>query len=1662
MAQASHAQLTLGLFDTASPYTLSLDGQPIHVPTGKSMDAEETDPAAPAAATFRLAGERGLAPSWRGRATGNLQAIRLLQAIEQEGRAASAEEQAILARFTGFGSSELANHLFRRQGERFPAAWAELGLELERLVTPAELAALARSTQYAHYTPEYVIRALWAAVQRLGFAGGSVLEPGCGTGLFLALVPEELATNSRFTGIEAEPITARIARLLFPAARIRREDFTRATLAPCFDLVIGNPPFSDRTVRGPDPAGRLGLALHDWFIARSLELLRPGGVAAFVTSRWTMDKRDSAARRHLAEIADLLAAVRLPEGALRAAAGIDVVVDLLFLRKREAGALPSAPAWQELAEALPADDGEEALRINEYFLAHPALVLGRHARSSSAFGPTYTCAARDGEEIEHALAVALATLPQDITPPPPASPDQADDGIQIEVGTAADGATLKEGSYLLSPNGTLLQIVEGRAARVTIRGGRGGAGIPARHARIIKGLIPIRDAVREILRAQAEDAVWGPAQSRLRLAYHAFVRVFGAINLTTTSSRTDPVTGVIRETQRRVNLHPFQDDPESQQAQPGPIFRERVLHPPTEPLIVTAADALAVTLHECGLVDVDRIAELLGRGRDETLALLGEAVFQDPQTGLYETADSYLSGPVRGKLAVATAQAALDAAFTRNVAALERVQPRDLAPSQITARLGAPWIPAELIERFVAETLGITTRIRHTVEIACWSLDLHAFEHQGAATSEWGTSRRHAGLLLDDALNARIPQIWDTWIEDGHEKRELNTEATEAAKEKLGKLKAAFEGWVWTDAERAERLARIYNDRFNNLVPRHFDGSHLQLPGASNVIGLYPHQKRVIWRIIATGATYIAHAVGAGKTFSITAAIMEQKRLGLITKAMLVVPGHCLAQASREFLQLYPNASILVADESNFAAAKRLRFLARAATAGWDCIIITHSAFKLIPSPTAFERDLIRQHLASYGELLERVDGDDRLARKRIERLKEGLEARLDALRSRKDDMVTIAWLGVDQLIVDEAQEFRKLSFATNMTSLKGVDPEGSQRAWDLLVKARFIAGRQPARPLILASGTPITNTLGELYSIQRFLQPDLLAANGLHEFDAWAASFGETRTELELQPSGRYKPVTRFCEFVNVPELIAMFRTVADVMLKDDLRPYLRLPRLKGGARRIVTAPPSAAFKAFQRRLEERIKLIEQRKGRPEKGDDILLSVITDGRHAAIDLRLVDPEAQNEPENKLNLLIASVHRIWRETAARRYRGTDGRLDPLPGAGQLVFSDLGTLSVEASRGFSAYRWIKQELVALGVPAGEIAYMQDHKTSEAKQRLFAAFDAGRIRVLIGSSPTMGTGVNVQRRLIALHHLDVPWLPSEIEQREGRIERQGNAHEEIEILTYATLGSMDAPMWQTNERKARFIEAALAGDASLRRLEDAGNQTSQFALAKAIASGDARLMQKAGLESEIARLARLRAAHFDDQLAIRREIARASTAIAEAGKRLEAIQLDLARRIPTRGDAFAMQVAGKSYTERKAAGAALLMALQPLTRRRKVGRYELATLGGFGLVAVRDEPRGDRECELRLVILRAVGEQEVTLDAGLTPLGVIARLEHQLDRLDAELLEQQRRREENERRLADYLPRQGQPFALQPELDHKLHTLAALEADLAADEGERAAA
>ncbi|WP_319799002.1 Eco57I restriction-modification methylase domain-containing protein [Nitrobacter sp.] len=1621
-------------------------------------------------ANFHLAGDRALAKGWKDRARDNIAAIRLAAAIDAEERPATAAEQACLIRFTGFGASDLANFVFRPPGEStFRKGWETIGEDLQNAVGDLDLASLARCTQYAHFTPEFIIRAIWTGLQRLGWRGGRVLEPGIGTGLFPALMPEGIRETSHVTGIELDPVTARIVRLLQPRARILAGDFARTELPASFDLAIGNPPFSDRAVRSDRAYRSMGLRLHDYFIARAIDLLKPGALAAFVTSSGTLDKADSGARQYISKSADLIAAIRLPEGSFRASAGTDVVVDLLFFRKRKIGDAEGDLSWLDLKEVRPATEDESAIRVNQWFARHPDLVLGKHALASGPFGETYTCLPRKDQALDAALSATIALLPEAIY-------DGEPDAIDPEVEDASDlaevdppsGRPVREGSYYFDPSHGLMQVVDHEAVAINARKGRSAEGIPEKHVRIIRKLIPIRDAVREVLKAQEFDRPWKDAQVRLRIAWSNFVRDFGPINFTTVSMTEDEETGEVRETHRRPNIQPFLDDPdcwlvasiedydlETNTAKPGPIFTERVISPPAAPVITSAADALAVVLNERGRVDVDHIAELLHRDPDGVVAELGNAIFRDPADGAWQTADAYLSGPVRDKLKTAEAAAALDPDYERNAVALQAVQPADLKPSDITARLGAPWIPAADVVAFVKETMDAEIRIHHMPELASWTVEARQLGWTAAGTSEWGTDRRHAGELLADALNSRVPQIFDTIKDADSERRVLNVVDTEAAKQKLQKIKDAFQRWIWSDPDRTDRLARVYNDRFNNIAPRTFDGSHLKLPGASGAFSLYGHQKRGIWRVVSAGSTYLAHAVGAGKTMTMAAAVMEQRRLGLISKAMLVVPGHCLAQAAREFLALYPNARILVADETNFTKDKRHRFLSRAATATWDAIIITHSAFRFIAVPSAFEQQMIQDELELYETLLTKVESDDRVSRKRLERLKEGLQERLESLSTRKDDLLTISEIGVDQIIVDEAQEFRKLSFATNMSTLKGVDPNGSQRAWDLYVKSRFVETKNPGRALILASGTPITNTLGEMFSVQRYLGYAALSERGLHEFDAWASTFGDVSTELELQPSGKYKPVTRFATFVNVPELIAMFRSFADVVMPEDLRQYVKVPSISTGKRQIVTAKPSAAFKRYQTLLGERIKAIEERDRAPEPGDDILLSVITDGRHAAIDLRLVDPDNDNEADNKLNQLVENAFRIWSETAESTYVRPDGKPFELPGAAQMIFSDLGTISVERSRGFSAYRWIRDELVRMGVPASEIAFMQDYKKSEAKQRLFGDVRAGKVRFLIGSSDTMGTGVNAQLRLKALHHLDVPWLPSQIEQREGRIVRQGNQHDEVDIYAYATEGSLDAQMWQNNERKARFIAAALSGDTSIRRLEDMGeSQANQFAMAKAIASGDPRLMQKAGLEADIARLERLRAAHIDDQHAVRRQIRDAGRDIELSTRRIGEIGEDIRRVVPTAGDAFAMTVKDIRYVERKEAGRALMKEILTLVQLQHEGGTIIASIGGFDVQY--DGERFGRDGYRYITLLQRTGaEYEIDLSVTVTPLGAVSRLEHALDDFEGERERFRQRLAEARRRLMAYQSREGGDFAFDDELTAKRAALAAVEKALASD-------
>ncbi len=811
---------------------------------------------------------RGLAASWKERARMNIAAILAAHQIDKQDRPATREEQARLIRFTGFGASELANGMFRRPGEiDFRKGWDELGASLESAVSEADYAFLARCTQYAHFTPEFIVQAIWAGLQRLGWRGGRVLEPGIGTGLFPALMPQALRDKSFVTGVELDPVTARIARLLQPKARIIAGDFARTDLAPIYDLAIGNPPFSDRSVRSDRAYRTLGLRLHDYFIARSIDLLTPGALAAFVTSTGTMDKMDSTAREHIAKSADLIAAIRLPEGSFRRDAGTDVVVDLLFFRKRKAGDPEGDLSWLDVEEVRPATADDGAILVNRWFARRPAFVLGTHALTSGPFGETYTCQPRAGDDLDAVLAAAIGMLPDGRYD---GEPTPIDIDLEAELGDIVDlrpdNARIREGSFFIDIRQGLMQMIDGVPVAIKVRKGRGGDGLTEKHVRIVSKLIPIRDAVRDVLKAQEQDRPWRDLQVRLRIAWSSFVRDFGPINHTTVSISEDEESGEIREIHRRPNLQPFLDDPncwlvasiedydlETDTAKPGPIFSERVISPPAPPVITSATDALAVVLNERGRVDVDHIAELLHRDPDAVIDELDDAIFRAPEDGSWQTSDAYLSGAVRTKLKAAEAAAALDPVFERNVCALQAVQPADLRPSDITARLGAPWIPAADVVAFVHETMSVDIRIHHMPELGSWTVEARQLGYSAIGTSEWGTSRRHAGELLADALNSRVPQIFDVFRDVDGERRVLNVVDTEAARDKLQKIKQAFQNWVWTDPDRTDRLARVYNNRFNNIAPREFDGTHLKLPGASGAFTLYGHQKRGIWRIISSG-----------------------------------------------------------------------------------------------------------------------------------------------------------------------------------------------------------------------------------------------------------------------------------------------------------------------------------------------------------------------------------------------------------------------------------------------------------------------------------------------------------------------------------------------------------------------------------------------------------------------------------------------------------------------------------------------------------------------------------------------------------------------------------------------------------------------------------------
>lgn len=1436
----------------------------------------------------------------------NLAAIRTLRTLDAEERLATAEEKATLIKYVGWGAMPQVFDDYNRE-------WRKERELLANELSPEEYELARSTTLNAHYTAPTVIRAMYGALERFGFQGGRVIEPACGIGHFIGLMPHELLRRSTVTAIEIDPLTARIAKALYPDADIRAQPFEQSKLADgYYDLAISNVPFGDYPVHDPK-WNEYKLPIHDYFFAAALDKVRPGGLVMFITSRGTMDKLDSTLRELLSARTEFLGAIRLPNDAFKKNAGTEVTTDIVMLRKLRAGEAPTGPTWKQTADY--SNDLGEAFTINEYFATRPEMMLGQLRLAGRMYRDNEPTLEPDSRDLGDALKQAVERLPQGIYQSP--SQQVAEPTVEQTI-PAPD--YIKPNAYCLH-DGTVC-VREDTVLRPL-------SDLPSDMRSRIRNLIPVRDAVRECLRAQldgsSEERVL-ETRHQLNLAYDRFVGRFGPIN-TRANQRAfdgDPDLPLM------LSLEHYND--ETKVAKKAAIFRERTIqHRQPIETAANAKEALLVTLNERGRVDLDHMAGLLGKPADEFLNDLKGLVFLNPQTNQWETDDQYLSGNVREKLAVADAASVNDSAFTVNVEALKSVQPADLNATEIDVRLGASWLPQDDVKRFVHELLKVSSGVDvgHVHALGSWYVK-GDWEVKGvtANTTDWGTDRCTALDLIEDALNLKTPTVYEL---DEKKNPIINAQATEAAREKQERIKERFKEWIWSDDSRRERLCRLYNDTFNHTRLRTFNGEHLTLPGASQAITLQSHQKAGVWRVLQTPNTLLAHVVGAGKTFTMVASAMELKRLGLARKPLFTVPNHMLGQFSTELLTLYPGANILVAGKEDFEAANRKKLFSRIATGNWDAIIVTHSGFERIPLSEDTQKRFFEEQLHEL-EMVKRqhADSNNRRLVKELEKAKKRLEARLQGLAAehKKDNTLTFEELGVDRLFVDEAHYFKNLFYVSKMTRIAGLPQTASERAFDMFLKVRHVQSVNGGGGVVFATGTPIANSMAEMFTMQRYLQPDELKKHHLHHFDSWAATFGEPVTAMELSPDGAgYRLNTRFARFINVPELMQMFRQAADVQTAAMLN--LPRPKLENEKPTIRNAPPTPELKEFVQSLAARAERL--RTARVDPSIDNMLKITSEGRKAALDMRLVRASAPDEPSGKVNLAVENIIRIWMETTDRR-------------CAQLVFCDLST---PKDRGFSVYRDMADKLQARGIPESEIAFIQDYDSDASKLGLFKGVRSGKVRVLFGSTQKMGSGTNVQERLIALHHLDAPWRPADVEQREGRILRQGNKNPVVSVFRYVTEGSFDAYMWQTLETKAKFIAQVMTGDMTIRRVEDLDSAALTYAEVKAIASGNPLVIEKAQVDAELMRLTRLRSAHAEEQYRIRSNLRHARDDAESSTARLANLRLDIGAREDTSGDNFRIELDGEVITNRGVAGELLIRRAEKLKGRSgddvRVGKF-----------------------------------------------------------------------------------------------------------------------
>ena len=1604
------------------PISAVVDGKVQTFPDAATLDeALNAEPAPEPAGNFHITDDDLGVGGPKQKFARNIEAIRTLFKLEEEHRGATAEEQRVLSQYVGWGG--LADAF-----DPGKDSWAKEYAELKGLLSEDEYAAARSSTLNAHYTSPVVIRSIYDAVEKMGFQSGNILEPSMGVGNFFGMLPDSMQ-SSRLYGVELDSITGRIAKKLYPQADITVAGFETTDRRDFYDLAVGNVPFGQYKVN--DKAyNKLGFSIHNYFFAKAIDQVRPGGVVTFVTSRYTMDSKDSTARKHMAERADLLGAIRLPNNAFKANAGTDVVSDIIFLQKRDRPA-DIEPDWVQLGKT------EDGFAINQYFVDHPEMVLGELTTESTQYGrEELTVAPIEGTSLADQLAEAVQHIEGQYTEVEVETPDIADVENEKHILPADPDVknfsyTVVDGEVFYRENSVMTQVELSDTAK-----GR------------VTSMVELRQIVNELIDQQLNDFPdedIKATQKRLNAAYDAFTAQYGLLN--------DRRNGRLFEQDSSYYLLCSLEnlDEQGQLKSKAAMFTKRTIRPErTVTSVDTPSEALAVSIGEHGKVDLPYMAELLGTPGEygRITAELSGVIFKnpaadptDPEAG-WQMADEYLSGDVRAKLRMAQFAAETNPEFVVNVDALTKAQPRELEASEIDVRLGATWLAPEIIQKFMTETFQIPYYLRHAVKVryspytAEWRVEGKTATGRGDIISSetYGTSRANAYKILEETLNLKDVRIYDT-IEDaeGKPKRVLNKRETMLAQQKQQVIKDAFANWVWQDPQRRIALVKQYNELFNSTRPREYDGSHIHFVGMNPEITLREHQRNAIAHVLYGGNTLLAHEVGAGKTYEMAASAMEAKRLGLCQKSLFVVPNHLTEQWASEFLNLYPNAKLLVARRKDFETANRKKFCARIATGDYDAVIIGHSQFERIP--LSFERqeriiqEQIDETLAAINEL--KVHAGENFSIKQMEKTRKTLETKLEKLRSdeRKDDVITFEQLGVDRLFVDESHFYKNLFLTTKMRNVAGLSTSEAQKSSDMFGKCRYLDEITGGRGVVFATGTPVSNSMTELYTVMRYLQYSTLQQKKLTHFDCWASTFGETTTAIELAPEGTgYRARTRFAKFFNLPELMSMFKEVADIKTSDQL--HLPVPEAKFET---VVAKPSDLQKEMVQELSKRAAEIHS--GTVDASVDNMLCVTNDGRKIGLDVRLMNPMLPDDPNSKLNVCVQNVLKIWEE-------GKDQKLT------QLLFCDLSTPKNDGN--FNVYDDIRKKLIAAGVPENEIEFIHNADTEAKKAALFSKVRSGDVRVLLGSTAKMGAGTNVQSRLVAVHHLDVGWKPSDMTQRNGRIIRQGNMNKEVKVFNYVTEGTFDSYLYQTLENKQRFISQIMTSKSPVRSCEDVDEQALSYAEIKALCAGNPLIKEKMDLDVQVAKLKVLKADHQSQKFRLQDKLLTKFPAdIQETNAHIAGLKADaqLAAAHPQGKEEFCgMVIKGVTYDEKKTAGERLVLACSelPNAEEKVIGSYR-----GFELSLRFDAFRTEYQALLK-------GQRKYTVPLGNDPLGNITRLDNALNNFPERITAAENELTTLYQQRAAAQIEVEKPFPQEEELAEKSARLAELNAQLDVDE------